>query len=224
MKEELVVGWKHSAAALNRFIYYPDHLVRMPGPGQRISDMLWTAMTEPAFTGLFLGLFEARRAPRPASVEDESVSSFLARRTGGPHIGNNLVSAVLHGIYAGDIDKLSAKSIMALPYYYEKEHGSVGNAYLKARKDMYYYIKTEDLELRREMGPKVKELSTELATASVFSFKKGIGAFTDALEKSLRANPNVQFRTKDRIMSVEHDVESNGIQVLLPFRNCPAVC
>ncbi|KUJ23957.1 Protoporphyrinogen oxidase [Mollisia scopiformis] len=213
MKDELLVSWKTSPAAQNRFIYYPDHLVRMPGPGQSIYDMLWTVITEPAFKGLLSSLYEYKRPPRPASVEDESVSSFLTRRTGAPHIGNNLVSAVFHGIYAGDIEKLSAKSLFALLYHYEKMFGSVGEGYFDSRKNMYSWTLSKDKELRKEMEPKVKDLLNELRMASVFSFKEGIGSFTDALENSLRANPNVQFRTNDKITSLEHDVESNSIKI-----------
>lgn len=209
----MLVSWNSSAAALNRFIYYPDHLVKMPGPGQKISDMLWTVLTEPAFTGLFRSFYEPTRPPRPADIEDESVSSFLTRRAGSPHLGDNLVSAVFHGIYAGDINKLSAKSLLAKLYHFEKVSGSVGEAFFDMRKNRYSWVSTADNDLRKEMAPKVEEMLRALTGASVFSFKGGIGTFTNVLEKSLRGNPNVQFRTNDPITSLEHDLESNSIQV-----------
>lgn len=212
----MLVSWGNSPAARNRFVYYPDHLVKMPGPGQSFYDMLWRLMTEPAFKGLWTAAHEYTRPPRTADIEDESISSFLTRRLGSPHLGNNLVSAVFHGIYAGDIDKLSARSLMAKPYHMEKVAGSLSEAFMFSRRGNYSWALTKDCELRRELGPKVEELTDELALASVFSFKKGIGTLTDALEKSLRGNPNVQFRTNDPITAFKYDVESNSIQVLLP--------
>ncbi|CZR50446.1 related to HEM14-protoporphyrinogen oxidase, mitochondrial [Phialocephala subalpina] len=213
LKDEMLVSWNSSPAARNRFIYYPDHLVRMPGPGQKISDMLWTVMTEPVFKGAFMSLFEYKRPGRPKEMEDESVASFISRRAGGPHIANNLISAVFHGIYAGDIDKLSARSLLAKPWHFEGVAGSIGEGFFDARKNGYNWVATRDYELRNELGPKVQEIGKDLISASVFSFKEGIGAFPTALEKSLRANPNVHFRTNDRITSLEYDIESNGIKI-----------
>ncbi|KAE8449369.1 hypothetical protein EG329_008270 [Mollisiaceae sp. DMI_Dod_QoI] len=213
LKDELLISWNNSPAALNRFVYYPDHLVRMPGPRQSISQMLWTILTEPVFKGLFTSLLEYNRPGRPANIEDESVSSFLTRRCGSPHLGNNLISAVFHGIYAGDIDKLSARTLFSRLYHLEKVAGSIGGGFFDMRGNGYTYMETRDAELRNEMVPKVEELLSQLRMASVFSFKKGIGAFSDALEQSLRTNPNVQFRTNDRITGLEYDVESNGIKI-----------
>lgn len=186
----------------------------MPGPGQGFYDMLWTLLTEPAFKGLWSSIFERSNPPRPVDVEDESVLSFLTRRLGSPHIANNLVSAVFHGIYAGDIEKLSARSLLAKQYHMEKVSGSFSVAFIDGRRSGYSWSLTKDHELRKELGLKVEELTDDLALASVFSFKRGIGTLTDALEESLRRNPNVQFRTNDPIKTLKYDVESNSIQVL----------
>lgn len=212
----MLVSWNNSPAARNRFVYYPDHLVKMPGPGQGFYDMLWTVIREPVFKGIWSAFLEQRRPERPADVEDESVLSFLTRRFGSPNIANNLVSAVFHGIYAGDIEKLSAKSLLAKQYHSEKVSGSLFEAFMDGRRGNYKWDLTKDHELRKELSPKVEELKDELALASVFSFKRGIGTLTDAVEKSLRGNPNVQFRTNDPIKSLKYDVESNSIQVPFP--------
>lgn len=170
-------------------------------------------MTEPVFKGVFLSLFEYKRPGRPKEMEDESVASFISRRSGSPHLANNLISAVFHGIYAGDIDKLSARSLLAKPWHFEGVSGSIGEGFLDMRKNGYSWIETRDYELRNELAPKVEAIGKDLVSASVFSFKEGIGAFTGALEKSLRENPNVHFRTNDRITSLEYDIESNGIKI-----------
>ena len=93
--------------------------------------MLWSIITEPVFEGLGLGaLFEFQRPQRATwaqynnpEVDDESVASFLERRLGTPDVGNNIVSAVLHGIYAGDVNQLSARSLLPKLWYGESKRG-----------------------------------------------------------------------------------------------------
>lgn len=188
----------------------------MPGPGQNISDMLWSMMTEPVFSGMALGfLGEFRRPQRPDNVQDESVASFLERRTGSPHVGNNIVSAVLHGIYAGDINQLSARSLMGRLYYQEKVDGSVVKAAINAMKEAAVFMPRKDVTLQSELTANIRGLLSTLngANASVYTFKKGIGALTDALEKSLQERYNVTFKLNEKITSVKYDGEGDAIKV-----------
>lgn len=180
----------------------------MPGPGQDLYSMVWSILTEPVFTGAFRAMLEVTRDPRPPSLEDESIASFTNRRFGGPQIGDNIVSAVIHGIYAGDIYQLSAKSIFRRLWDFEHQHGSVTegaavgmqSTMAKAKRDINY--PETDISLRGR-----------LKGASVYTFREGIGQLSAALEASLRTNPNVEFKIGDRVTSVEYDTESDGISV-----------
>jgi oxygen-dependent protoporphyrinogen oxidase len=187
----------------------------MPGPGQDLFSMAWNLITEPVFKGVFTGaLFEPGRDARPSDLEDESVAAFLSRRLGGPQPGDNIVSAVLHGIYAGDIYQLSAKSIMAKAWEWERWQGSFGQAMVARARDRTDVIQRRDLVLGNDIGPKLQHFLTgPMHYAAVYTFKEGINTLASALEKSLRANSNIQFHINEKVTSVEYDDETDGIKV-----------
>jgi hypothetical protein len=140
--------------------------------------MTWSILTEPVFSGLALGgMFEFRRPQRKTwphysdpAVDDESVASFLERRLGGPDVGNNMVSAVLHGIYAGDINQLSARSLLPKFWYEEAYYGSIMNATLKHMQAQVIVEPLNDVMLRQELGSKISGHVREImAGASVYT-------------------------------------------------------
>lgn len=55
------------------------------------------------------------------SLEDESIYSFFSRRF-NKDIANNLVSAMVHGIYAGNIHQLSIKVWLIVDHYHSTNH------------------------------------------------------------------------------------------------------
>jgi oxygen-dependent protoporphyrinogen oxidase len=218
LEDELLLTSKNSDAAKNRFIYYPDHLVKMPGPGQDLYSMIWTVLTEPLFKGAFRAMLELTRDPRSRDIEDESIASFLSRRFGGPEIGDNIVSAVMHGIYAGDIYKLSAKSLFRMFWDFEVKHGSIMEGTGAMWNDKLINAKKErEAGLSKGISSQTEgSLQERMKGASVFTFKEGIGQLSSGLEASLRTNPNVEFKTGDKVISVEYDAENNGISVRIP--------
>jgi oxygen-dependent protoporphyrinogen oxidase len=180
--------------------------------------MMWSLFTEPVFKGVFSGLlFEGAREARPANIEDESVASFLKRRLGNPHIGNNVVSAVLHGIYAGDIDQLSAKSLIRNAWKSEGEHGSITEGMILRLGQKIPAYTRRDINLLNETNPKIDRTFLErIQKSSVYTFREGIGQLSEALGNSLRTNPNVEFKMGNKVTSVEYDAENDGIEVRLP--------
>ncbi|KAH6690211.1 protoporphyrinogen oxidase-like protein [Leptodontidium sp. MPI-SDFR-AT-0119] len=215
LQNELLITSVASEAHQNRFLYYPDRLVKMPGPGQDPFDMAWRVLTEPVFKGLVWGSFTERYRPtRPRELDDESVGSFIARRMASDNVGNNIVSAVLHGIYAGDINQLSVKSLMPQIWHYEAWKGSLMKAILTKMSERLDVVSRKDTDLRMELRPKIdKTLSDAMMFASVYSFKEGIGALSGAMEKALRNNPNVEFKMETGVTAVEYDGESDGIKI-----------
>lgn len=212
----MIITNKNSKAAQNRFVYYPDHLVTMPHPSAGILGNVYNLLTEPVFTGLARAMWgESDRPQRPSSLEDESVGSFLSRRLGGSSIPDNLVSAVLHGIYAGDIYKLSVKSLAPKMWYWEGSYGSLLRGLLA---DMQTRVNTtlyRDLELNRQMLEQPKDLAreSELGMASVYSFKQGIGQLSDTVVKHLQDNPRIEVKTGHEISRIAFDGESKSVKV-----------
>ena len=190
----------------------------MPGPGQDLFDMAWNLLTEPVFKGLLWGaLLEFNRPGRPSDRDDESIGSFLNRRLGSAEPANNIVSAVLHGIYAGDVYKLSVKSL--IPIFWEREgrHGSISQGILRERHNGMQLIAAKDKDVVEELSGlqngDENSIGSRMKQASVYTFEGGLGSFADAIAASLRANPNVQIKTGQKIKSVAHDEASKSITV-----------
>lgn len=105
--------------------------------------------------------FGGKRAPPPG--EDESLDAFLERRFGRA-LTDHFFAAVMTGIFAGDLKKLSAASCMPALVTAEKEYGSVLRGALAALK-------------RTEEG----------ARLGLYTFRRGFGVIGEAAAKKLTA-------------------------------------
>ena len=217
--EDVLMTSKESVAAQNRFVYYPDHLVCVPGPGRSFLENLSTVYSEPAFNGFISGVLSEPFRSNAPDGHDESVGSFVSRRF-GPAVADNIVSAVFHGIYAGDIYQLSARSILSRAQKFEQEYGSVlvGSLAESMRKDPL--LTSTDrmvLEGRALAGPG-SELFENIRRSSVFTFKRGIGQLAETLESILVKDPRVTIYKNTPIEALEMVTEGNTSEV----RKCEA--
>ena len=215
--DQLIYTSKNSVAAQNRYVYYPDHLVQMPGPGMTLFENLSNILKEPAFDGLLdFILKDLSEDKRPDSLTDESVGAFFARR-GTSKIADNLVSAVLHGIYAGDVYKLSMRSIMPWLWNLEQEHGSIlaglwssgGTTSLTQHDWRMLQTLEEDSENESAAADKIAAVER----SSVFTFKKGLGELSDQLEARLIKNSMVDIRRETLVTNVTLSKEPSGHKV-----------
>ncbi|RKF64507.1 Protoporphyrinogen oxidase [Erysiphe neolycopersici] len=212
LEDEIIISAKNSIAAKNRFVYYPDHLVRMPVPGESLLWQVIKMISEPVFKGILPAAIEFLRPPRPEELEDESVASFFTRRLGTDHLVNNIHSAILHGIYAGDINQLSAKSLFPTLWYMEKHFGGLLRGVFFCTKDKIELISPSESSIRREIIPKITAtLHHKLENAAVFSFKQGLGSLINALEHRLNATPNFSLKLGHKIDSIQ--LADNGIEI-----------
>ncbi|KAK5946558.1 oxygen-dependent protoporphyrinogen oxidase [Knufia obscura] len=198
-------------AATNRYIYYPDHLVRMPGPNpntgvlSKMFDLGRTVLSEPAFKGIVPALLaEPTIACRPDNVRDESVGSFMKRRF-GPALTDNLLSGLFHGIYAGDIYKLSARQLMPFAWYLENRDKDGNGVIAEMLELVFRAFRVSAFDRHRfrsrfvkdDVGPvdEFNDIHQAMAQCSVYTFVKGVGQLTDALLENLRNNANVTINT-----------------------------
>lgn len=206
LEHRLLTTKKESAAAQNRFIYYPDRLVKMPGPNSTLLGTLSSLWTEPAFTGVFLGLMrEIFQPKRPPDLQDESVGSFLSRRIGAKP-ADNIVSAVLHGIYAGDAYRLSIRSILPRLWETEGKYGSLTRS-IASGLSGWKPIPREDL------GVVQPPLKTNISNWSVFTFPNGIGELVDAIAAELEKNDKVVIQKNRRVTKLKLQRYSSGQRV-----------
>ncbi|GME42917.1 Amine oxidase [Neofusicoccum parvum] len=217
--DEVVYTPKTAAAARNRYVYYPDHLVKMPGPGMGLFEMARTVFFEKALAGVipaFVG--EMFRPPRDSDVTDESMGSFLERRMGSRQVADNLLSAVMHGIYAGDIYQLSAKSIMPFQWYLEGKYGSVIKGIWRVQQESSGTVPITQREANfiksfQDETPLERDFLVKLRTASVFSFRNGIQTLVNRLRDTLSDKDNVKIKTGSEITKLEKDEETGKIKI-----------
>lgn len=199
LTDQIVLISKKAPASRNRFVYYPDHLVRIPGPqpGKSTLSILWEALVtlfrEPLFKGVVRGVLkEPSVEARPDNRKDESVGHFMSRRF-NPAIADNLVSAVFHGIYAGDIYKLSADTLIGLQRLLEAKHESVIIGALDNNREKRKIIPTDYLlamcSIINQRPPgHFDRLRMLVRGASVFTIRDGLAEIARAFEKSFSEN------------------------------------
>ncbi|KAL8738738.1 MAG: hypothetical protein Q9181_000493 [Wetmoreana brouardii] len=212
LEDQVLMTSKDSVAAQNRFIYFPDHLVRLPGPGASSLNTFYTLLSEPLFKGLtwacMTEFIKPARAKFPRHLnDDESIGSFFSRRLNS-HIADNIVSAGIHGIYAGDIYQLSVRSIFPWIWYAEEAMGSVTEAVV--RKWNMRWAQDAALDAQWAKAPPVSQTMEAIRGSSVYTFKKGIGQLADRLVAKLRERPNINLRTNTVVHGIQLEQRDNS--------------
>lgn len=177
-------------------------------------------MTEPIFTGLVRSAVSAvlatnkrnaevaqrvlaeahgNRSHAIADLQDVSMGEYFERLLGRPDVVNNLQSALVHGIWGGDIWQLSMREGTFQQALIQEKHGATP---LLAVKDHDFYsggdiaARNESVLLLAEhFGPKV----------GYICFRNGFSTLTNALADSLKSNPNVTIKTGTPITSIRYE-------------------
>lgn len=211
----------------------------MPAPKPELSfgenfDSLVNTLKEPVFNKFLSGIVKDIFAPprHPTEwAEDESVAEFIGRRF-GPKVADNLVSAVYHGIYAGDIDRLSAQTLLGSIRNLEGGIGGIGGlvsggvtASLISRsisktktRNMDDYMAIDVMPAGPELVRRQHDLEVLAAGATTFTFKRGVGQLVEALIASLKASGKVNFRMNTEIKALSSWESSSRIAVCELFR------
>lgn len=214
---------KNAPAAINRYLYYPDHLVCMPNPKRGIISSVSTFLTEPIFTDVLKKAFyESWVRIRPSSTRDESIGSFISRRYGSA-LADNLVSALFHGIYAGDIYKLSARQLLPGPWYLEvrdpEESGinlEIADMLFKRQAIMPFdTVRMINRMMTDDHGDKsaMSFLQMQMLRTAMYSFVKGLGQLKNTLLTCLENNTNVTFKTNDEVRKLDFDSSNQKFNV-----------
>jgi oxygen-dependent protoporphyrinogen oxidase len=105
--------------------------------------------------------------------DDESVASFFSRRLGG-EITEAIADPIFSGIYAGDIDRLSAMEAMPRLVQWERQYGSLTKGIFRQKEAMK-------------------------GSRSIINFSGGMGRLTGALAAPLEGN----IYTNVRVQNIE---------------------
>lgn len=117
-------------------------------------------------------------------------------------VGNNLASAVMHGIYAGDIWNLSARTLLSQAWMLEGLAGSIFKGMIKIQQEtplqeQVMLFHPHDLDVYKAMREEVKLDETfhkHLDGCAMFTFENGMAELVMALQKNLENSGQVDFK------------------------------
>jgi oxygen-dependent protoporphyrinogen oxidase len=199
----------------------------MPGgdPNAGIIKNVWqntkALLTEPVFKEVFWRMLTEQSTPAREDTyrnRDESVADFISRRT-SPRIADNLVSAVYHGIYAGDIYKLSAQTLMGPYRDLERTERRVLASLYELQKAGKRFLSSDDflamhsVEHERPQGH-WRSLSQLVKGTSVLTLKDGLGELAKRLATALKdKSGKVEVLTDAAISSISRSQETSDLTV-----------
>ncbi|GAA5867261.1 hypothetical protein JCM8547_003139 [Rhodosporidiobolus lusitaniae] len=200
---------KTAPSAKNRYLFTPPSLTKLPSSlPSAISSIFTVPLLRRVFPSFLLEPFRPR-SPLHNDPDggDESIDAFFTRRFGRA-LAEEMVSAMIHGIYAGDSRRLSVRAVFPQLWEAEREWGSVVLAGLfgslarrkgwRATSRWRSAKEGEDVQLERvkeglrQSGEEGKQLVKSLEGASVWGVKGGLQGLTEALEEKLRGE-GVEF-------------------------------
>ncbi|KAJ0121498.1 hypothetical protein J7T55_008662 [Diaporthe amygdali] len=227
--DESVSLRKDDPVLSNRYIYYPDHLVNLPGslPSDffgRLKSYLSIAyklLTEPVFTGVIGSavtatlntnkrnaeaarqlLAEGQRSTSHAiaDLKDMTMGEYFESLLGRPDAINNLQSALVHGIWGGDVWKLSMREGTFQQALIADKHGATP----------LIAVKDHDLLSGRDIAARNESAVTLMANhynseVGYISFRNGFSTLTDALADALKSNPNVTIKAGTPVTSIRYE-------------------
>lgn len=186
-----------------------------------------TLLTDPLFAGIWNLPKEPLVPARPRGMRDESLGDFIARRF-GKDFADNIASAVFHGIYAGDIYRLSTKILAPRLWYYETLNRNEPSIVLRMLFDMLHRVGRESIRkwdhtYRLSQSIRNRLSSTPSRTRfsyrkthhllSVYTFRRGVGQLISALEERLRKNKNITIVESTDVSGLQYDESSRKLSV-----------
>lgn len=179
--------------------------------------MVRSILTEPIFKGILWKLFaEASVETRAENMRDESVGDFISRRYGDA-VADNLLSALFHGIYAGNIYNLSARTLLPKLWYLETRD-SDGNGVNTEMMELMFKqqvllswdtirnanrASVDDAALKNRND--FHQFVEEMRKCSVYTFINGIAELKLRILEDLLANGNVGIETGATVSGIAFD-------------------
>lgn len=227
MKDQIISTSKDSSAARERYIYYHNRLLRLlslrpppnTSPSKWLFFLLANIIAEPAFRNIvWEGIKEhfGYKSEGRKRGNDESISDLVSRKI-SPSVADDFISASMHGIFAGDIDKLSAKAILYSIWYMDQESPSIFTQALQIARRKVKLVSGEAFDAivlrwkdtgKEEGSERVKEYLQMTKNTSVFTLKGGMSQLVGRLEDALADAKNVEVKTGVQIEKISGSSKS----------------
>ncbi|KAK3337201.1 hypothetical protein B0T19DRAFT_350644 [Cercophora scortea] len=204
---------------VRRFIYYPDHMVDVSGPVldplrplatiSSCAKLLVDLLTEPLFNGAVPSVINMLWGPGKAMLKEgkpgETVGDFFTMAFGGHRdLVDNVLSAMMHGIYGGDVWKLAMASS---PFFRMTYPAAPAGKVWVEHKDRSLLF---DILLYHKSALFLAERGTR---AGYMWFQNGFTTLTDALATALKENPNVTIKLNRPVTSVRYHPTTDTVTV-----------
>ncbi|CAH2350967.1 protoporphyrinogen oxidase [[Candida] railenensis] len=208
--DQIEVMPKTSIANKKYLLSEKNELIQVPDDGKAKS--FFKFMASDLSSGLIPGILgEPFRRKGPSQDQDESVESFMNRRFGSKSITSNIFSAVLHGIHAGDVSKLSARSIVPKLVALESDSGSIIKGMFEKRGTGKPSNPTGPLlplslqKYQEEISPdaNLPELSTTLKKYPMLKLRDGLQTLPNSMASYLQSQPNVNISYETSIENID---------------------
>lgn len=192
-----------------RYIYYGGEIVGMP-PHASLVDCLSKPLFYSAVPAVAAMVY--KRLLTTAKQEelgfDFSISDFMRRISFGNALSNNFASAMIHGIYGGDIDRLSAQSVLG---------DVVRNWYLPKLPKGNIYMRIQEEKLLRELGEsdEVRRMAWKAKGALLHFADKGMEALPKAIMDTLAMEENVEIKLNSPVKAVDYEARNGTVMVMV---------
>jgi oxygen-dependent protoporphyrinogen oxidase len=135
---------------------------------------------------------------------DISIADWFRALSGSSAVGDNMISAMIHGIYGGDIDKLSALSVFDEMFNKESVRRT-----LPSRLSNAGFIQPDhEAAFVREMvlhNDTTIRKSWSVRGVMLTMGKHGMEAIPQGLEAALRSAPNVEFKMGEPVEKLSYN-------------------
>ncbi|KAI9268046.1 protoporphyrinogen oxidase [Phascolomyces articulosus] len=195
--DDLLTVPKSDPSAKNRYIYFDGSINTLPSSLPSLlfhkppilKHVIPSVLREPF----------VRSARTGKEDDDESLYSLVARRF-NEHVALDLVGSMVHGIYAGDIKTLSARSNLKMLYENERVYGSVVKGLIKGGVNLNSFRERGIAARARKEDP---DWFATMENMSVIGFKDGTETLTEQLRGWLEQCENVTIVTEEPVTKLE---------------------
>lgn len=153
-----------------------------------------------------MGFLLRRLRSRAVPVKDMSISEWLYEVSGSHSVADNVASAMIHGIYGGDIDRLSARSVFDRFYwtYYLPNPGA----------DMRQMTMTEQKFMTElSLDPDIRRMALKARGSLLHFGKEGMDSLPKALEHVLSRTANVEIKKGRPVRDISYSKETGKVKI-----------
>lgn len=203
-KEKDVEVMKSTSVGNRKWLLEPSgKLIQVPN-----SILLFAKfMTSDVSEGLITSILREPFQKPEKSVDDESIRSFILRRFGSPKLADNVLSAIMHGIYSGDVSKLSVNATLPGLVKLERTDGSIIKSVIKSlSKKKAEVAENHSLaQYEKLISPSAQmaRLSDELKKFPIMKIQGGLQEFPRALAEHLTKQNKVTIRYNTPVVGLD---------------------